>query len=98
MLVLAGATVAYCLYMLSVIATIPDLRLRFLLIDPSPALLDWHRPEQTQSRDLGIVVQRMNGIEIVGEMIRPGDRLLQVGDVRVVNFLDYSRQMHLLRT
>lgn len=98
MLGLAGITVAYCLYLLSVIATIPDLRLRFLLIDPSPALLDWqHRPGATAA-ERGIVVKRAEGIEVVGDAIQPGDRLLQVGESRVDNSLDYSRQMHFLRT
>lgn len=97
LLALAGVVVMYCLYMLSIIATIPDLRLRFLLIDRSPSLLDWHEIGSTGGDRRGIIVRQTDGVASVGEKIQPGDRLFQVGSVRIDNFLDYSRLLLSLR-
>lgn len=92
---LAAGVVTYCLCMLAVVATVPDLRLRFLLIDTPPALFSSH--QFSPAREQGIVVQRTEGMDFRGEAIQPGDRLLQLGETPIRTYLDYAREMLRLR-
>lgn len=94
----SGIVVLYCLYTLSLIATIPDLRLRFLLVDDPPRFFSFSSAAAEKTDHKGIVVRRTYGVEFRGEPIVDGDRLLQLGSVRIDNYLDYSRQMAALRS
>jgi transcriptional regulator with GAF, ATPase, and Fis domain len=91
----AAAVVLYCLCTLAVLATIPDLRLRFVLVDADVTIPFVHG---AGGHHPGITVHRADGLEGIGEpLIQPGDRLLQLGTVRVDSFVDYAREILALR-
>ena len=96
---LAGAVVIYCLIMLAVLVTIPDLRLRFVLVDPDSSVTAQDSTErQVAGSSGGIVVRQADSIQGWGaELIAPGDRLLTVGDVPIGSYLDYARELLALR-
>lgn len=92
--VIAGLVVIYCLCTLAAIATVPDLRLRFLLVDNPPQFLS----VPLAGDHPGIEVRDATGAKWRGEPIRQGDRLLTLGDAPLDNSLDYAREMSALRT
>lgn len=95
---IAGIVVLYCLCTLAVLVTIPDLRLRFLLLDPEPFSTEQIPAATTLEQNAGIVVRKADGREARGtELIQNGDRLLRLGNVRVDNYLDYARGLLVLR-
>lgn len=94
----AAVVVLYCLCTLAVLATIPDLRLRFVLVDAERSFWEPLSPSRTGEVPGGIIVQRSDGIEALGrELIQPGDRLLELGSTRIDSFVDYARELFVLR-
>ncbi len=79
----AGCIVTYCVVVLAVVATAPDLRLRFLLSDAISA--DSVQPQP------GILIQQTPDAEFKGTAPKPGDRLVSLDQQEVANFLDFSR-------
>ena len=86
---LAGLVVFYCLCMLAAIATVPDLRLRFLLVDSPPRIFSI----QSLADPPGIEIRRTAGTKWRGDPIQPGDRLLALGDAPLDNYLDFAQEM-----
>ncbi len=94
----AGVVVLYCLCTLAVLVTIPDLRLRFLMLDPESIILERDQEHSSATPSRGIVVRQAAGVEFHGdEPIQIGDRLLQLGSVRIDNYLDYARELLAMR-
>lgn len=88
-----GCILAYCVFLLAYVATAPDARLRFLLVDS--------RLEGSVDRPFrweGIVIQRTPGLRQIGPKPTAGDRLKEVGGQKVVTALDYYRAMQSLRS
>ena len=87
--VVAGCIVTYCVMVLAVVATAPDLRLRFLLSDTN-----FTGSAQPQ---LGIKIQQTPDAKFKGQAPEPGDRLVSLDQQEVANFLDFSRIQLALR-
>ncbi len=91
-----GLVVLYCLTALAMIATVPDPRLRFLLID---AVESFHLPFHVSvSSEPGIVIRRATGLKQFGEPLRAGDRLLEFAGKPVHDYIDYARLLFALRS
>ena len=88
---IGGCVVSYCVLVLAVVATAPDLRLRFLLVD-----LDSTTPSAKLS---GIEFQQVpSDFKCKGRPPQKGDRLIMMDQMAVTNFLDFSRIQLSLRT
>ncbi len=73
---IAGAlVVVYCLTVLVVVATAPDIRLRWLLVDRTPDLP-------------GVLIQQIDGIRTSGPQPEVGDRLLSIHGSEVTASVD----------
>lgn len=95
---IAGLVVLYCLCTLAILTTTPDLRLRFLLLDALPFSPKSDKLQDSSTVDQGIIVRQTFGIEGRGEpLIQPGDQLLELGNVRIRNYIDYARELFALR-
>jgi transcriptional regulator with GAF, ATPase, and Fis domain len=83
---LAGAIVSYCVLVLVVVATAPDLRMRFLLVGP-PDL------------EAGIIIERTINLDVPEGKPIPvsGDILLEVAGQPVTTSLDFIREQYALR-
>lgn len=88
---LGGLAVGYCVLILAVVATTPDLRLRFLLVDPIEKI-DGKRPP-------GIEIRQTPGLKHIG-LHEPaeGDLLISMEGQPITNFLDFARAQLALRT
>ena len=84
----AGCIVTYCVVVLAVVATAPDLRLRFLLSDAISA--DSVQPQP------GILIQQTPDAEFKGTAPKPGDRLVSLDQQEVANFLEYHHHCTVL--
>jgi len=82
---LSGLVVGYCILLLAVVATTPDLRLRFLLVDPTP------HPQP------GIEFLHTQDLKWFGEQPRAGDLLVAMDGRPITNFLDFARAQLSLR-
>jgi formate hydrogenlyase transcriptional activator len=80
---IGGFSVGYCMLVLATIATSPDLRLRFLLVD-SPLGV-------SSTNTTGIEIQKMPGLICDGPLPSPGDRLVSLDGQPINNFLAFSR-------
>ncbi|MEK6260592.1 MAG: sigma 54-interacting transcriptional regulator [Planctomycetota bacterium] len=78
-----GFIVSYCVLVLAVVATTPDLRLRFLLAD-TVSIDSGHEPS-------GIEIQDTPGLNCFGPRPDPGDFLVALDDRPVSNFMDFAR-------
>ncbi len=83
---LGGATVAYCVLVMVVVATAPDLRMRFLLTGP-------------QQSPNGIVIEKTIDLVVAKGQPRPepGDVLLRMGGHPVPTSLDFMREQFAIR-
>jgi transcriptional regulator with GAF, ATPase, and Fis domain len=91
--VLGGLAVGYCVLVLAIVATTPDLRLRFLLVDSVSGAV------ASQPSNLpGIEIQQTPGIKWKGlQAPQPGDRLVAMDGRPVTNFLDFAKAQLALR-
>lgn len=84
-LAIAGLlVVAYCLTLLVVVATAPDLRLRWLLVEgasDNAALIH------------GLPIRQTDGVIAIGPSPQPGDRLISISGLPVTASLDASRRV-----
>ena len=88
--VVGGFIVSYCVLVLAVVATAPDLRLRFLLADAGPSVAGLE--------PLGIVIQDTPGLKCFGSRPEQGDFLVAMDDRPITNFVDFSRTQLSLRS
>lgn len=86
---LGGLAVGYCMLTLGIVATTPDLRLRFLLVDPVDAL--------QSSGSQGIEIQQTPDLKCLGEHPKKGDRLIVMEGKPISSFLDFARAQLALR-
>lgn len=84
---LGGLAVGYCVIVLAIVATAPDLRLRFLLVDSTDSSVE----------SSGIVIRQTPGLKCIGPIPDEGDLLVSVGGKPVTNFLDFARSQLALR-
>jgi transcriptional regulator with GAF, ATPase, and Fis domain len=88
---LGGLAVGYCVLILAFVATTPDLRLRFLLVDPVSNVSATTPP-------LGIEIQQTPGLKCKGSNPpQTGDRLVLMEGKPITNFLDFARAQLALR-
>lgn len=82
----AGAIVGYCVLVMVVVATAPDLRMRFVLVDPNHPTA-------------GIVIEKM--IDVIAANGKPvpqeKDILLELDGQRITTCLDFMREQFLIR-
>lgn len=89
---LGGLAVGYCVLILAVVATAPDLRLRFLLVDDA-AVAGVLSPLGS-----GIEIQETPGIKWKGGPgPMRGDRLVMMEGRPITNFLDFAKAQLALR-
>jgi hypothetical protein len=90
---LGGLAVGYCVLILAIVATTPDLRLRFLLVDSLSGAM------ASQPSNLpGIEIRQTPGIKWKGlQAPQPGDRLVAMDGRPVTNFLDFAKAQLALR-
>eukprot|EP00456_Euglypha_rotunda_P010077 TRINITY_DN1243_c0_g2_i2.p1 TRINITY_DN1243_c0_g2~~TRINITY_DN1243_c0_g2_i2.p1 ORF type:complete len:1017 (+),score=221.34 TRINITY_DN1243_c0_g2_i2:6672-9722(+) len=90
---LGGLAVGYCVLVLAIVATTPDLRLRFLLVDSVNGAVT------SQPSNLpGIEIQKTPGIKLKGlQSPQRGDRLVAMDGRPVTNFLDFAKAQLALR-
>lgn len=88
----AGIVVLYCVYVLTIVATTPDLRLRALLIDNETGEI----PDSASP--LGVIIRQTPGIQSRGPKPQSGDRLLTIGEWPINHFSDFSRAELALRS
>ena len=89
--IVGGFIVSYCVLVLGVVATAPDLRLRFLLVDMVSA--------DSGVEPVGIEIrQAPSPDKCYGPAPDPGDFLVLMGQQPVTNFLDFARTQHSLRS
>lgn len=84
--VFAGAIVAYCVVVMVVVATAPDLRLRFLLVGPT-------------GLTSGIIIEDTIGVEALdGQPVpQPQDVLIELDGQPVKTSLDFMREQFAIR-
>ena len=87
--ILGGLAVGYCVLILAIVATTPDLRLRFLLVD-ADSKLDGHVPP-------GIRIRQTPDLKCYGPRPQDGDLLVSMDGLPIRNFLDFSRAQLALR-
>ena len=92
--VAGGLVVTYCVAVLVFVATAPDLRLRFLMVD---------RPVEAGQSSQGIEVIDVVGlyeerVDWHGDRPQVGDRLQYVGDQPIQNFIQYVHFLWKLRS
>ena len=83
---LAGAVVSYCVLVMIVVATTPDLRMRFLLVGANDT-------------SEGIEIKRTVGLEsLAGKPIpKPGDFLLELDGKKIRTALDFMQDQFAMR-
>ena len=83
---LAGAIVGYCVLVMVVVATSPDLRMRFMLVGPA---------ETTT----GIVIEQTNGVIAKGDQPGPSpqDVLLEIHGIPISTSIDFMRAQSAIR-
>ncbi len=86
---LGGLAVGYCVLILAIVATTPDLHLRFLLID-SPADLG-------AISSPGILIRQTPGMKCIGPVPEVGDLLVSLDGRPISNFLEFARAQLALR-
>ena len=85
----AGCIVTYCVLVLAVVATAPDLRLRFLLSDAASANI--------AISPVGIQIQQLPDTGVMGPAPVVGDLLVSLDQQEVGSFLDFARIQLALR-
>ena len=85
----AGCIVTYCVLVLAVVATAPDLRLRFLLSDAASANI--------AISPVGIQIQQLPDTGFMGPAPVVGDLLVSLDQQEVGSFLDFARIQLALR-
>ena len=94
--ILGGLAVGYCVLVLAVVATTPDLRMRFLMVD-SPAAV------AASGAPVGIEIQQLPAFKayspLLGNTPSPqvGDLLVSMEGQPITNFLDFARSQLALR-
>ncbi|MBS0201333.1 MAG: sigma 54-interacting transcriptional regulator [Planctomycetes bacterium] len=88
---LGGLAVGYCVLVLAIVATTPDLRLRFLLVDADSETV-------TGAAPVGIRIRQTPDLKCYGPRPREGDLLVSMNGLPIRNFLDFSRAQLALRS
>jgi transcriptional regulator with GAF, ATPase, and Fis domain len=91
--VLGGMAVGYCVLMLAIVATTPDLRLRFLLVDTVEQAAD----SPLWETSAGIEIRQTPGLVCMGVKPEEGDLLVSMEGQPITNFLDFARAQLALR-
>ena len=86
---LGGLAVGYCVLILAIVATTPDLHLRFLLIDSPADLGAISQP--------GILIRQTPGLKSIGPVPEAGDLLVSLDGRPISNFLEFARAQLELR-
>jgi transcriptional regulator with GAF, ATPase, and Fis domain len=88
--ILGGLAVGYCVLILAIVATTPDLRLRFLLVDPMPA---------SPGAPVGLQIRQTPELKCIGTVHpQEGDVLLTLEGQPMTNFLEFARAQLALRS